>query len=205
MRNPVVSYDLHLHSYWSHDAVISPEAYLRQAGELGMRCIALTEHYSIDSFEELSEAARRFPSIRIVPAAELTVSTSLETLYQTNRSRVDLLCYGFAATHTPGMQRVFDRYQQWLCESREAFFAGMRALGFDYTEEHRLGLLRSYRPGHVVDRQGNNVLAQYDRELAYFIERGFAASEKEAREVYKRAGEAAAARPFPRSRRWLPR
>ena len=49
------TYDLHLHTYWSYDALANPEAHFVRARALGMRCIAITEHHLIDSQDEVKE------------------------------------------------------------------------------------------------------------------------------------------------------
>jgi len=71
------AYDLHLHSVWSYDALAEVEPYFRRAEELGVRAIAVTEHHNLDSIAETLAAAARYPRVRMIPAAELTVTTSL--------------------------------------------------------------------------------------------------------------------------------
>ena len=81
-------YDLHLHTYWSYDATTHPENYFKRARELGVRCLAVADHHILDSLEEVLEIAQDYPDVRVIPAAELSVTTSL--------GAVDLLCYGFS-------------------------------------------------------------------------------------------------------------
>ncbi|MDP7741137.1 MAG: PHP domain-containing protein, partial [Lentisphaeria bacterium] len=54
---PVSSYDLHAHTCWSFDAIEDPEAYFRRATELGITCIAVTDHFHLDSLPEVTEIA----------------------------------------------------------------------------------------------------------------------------------------------------
>ena len=84
-------YDLHLHTYWSYDATTHPENYFKRARELGVRCLAVADHHILDSLEEVLEIAQDYPDVRTIPAAELSVTTSL--------GAVDLLCYGFSRTN----------------------------------------------------------------------------------------------------------
>ena len=41
-----------------------------------MRCLAITEHHNVDSQPEVRAAAARYPEVRLIPSAELTVNTS---------------------------------------------------------------------------------------------------------------------------------
>lgn len=158
------SYDLHLHTYWSYDATAEPAYYLQRAAALGMRCLAITEHHSLDSQEEVLAAAGGYPQVRILRAAELTVNTSI--------GAVDLVCLGFPEVLPDALQRVLDRYHRWQREYGAAICRGMQALGFDYTDQHRTALLGSYRPARALAVQGTtHVRNQVQR--SYFLQRGF--------------------------------
>ena len=63
------SYNLHLHTHWSYDGEVAPEAYLKRATELGMRCIAFTDHDNIDVRRDLGRLAPQYPRIRAVLGA----------------------------------------------------------------------------------------------------------------------------------------
>ena len=76
---PLATYDLHLHTYWSYDATAHVESYFRRAEALGLRCIAITEHHNLDSLADTGKAARRYPTVRWLRAAELTVTLSAGT------------------------------------------------------------------------------------------------------------------------------
>lgn len=180
------SYDLHLHTYWSYDATAEPESHFRRARELGLRCIAITEHHVLDSQEEVQAVAKRYPDVRLIPAAELTVSTSI--------GAVDLLCYGFPAKQTAALEKLMATYHAWQQSRGEAVCRGMQAIGLDYTEAHRRELLKSYRPRKTLDVQGfTHVKNQIQRQ--YFLERGFVADPDDYRAV---AIQAAKEAPLPR-------
>lgn len=161
---PPTSYDLHLHTYWSYDGLAEPEMHFRAARERGVRVIAITEHHNIDSQAEIREIAPRYPEIRCIPAAELTVTTSVGS--------IDLLCYGIPAAVPPALQKILAAYRQWQRDYGAALTRAVRKMGYEYTDAERLALLHTYRPEKVIALQGNTHVKNqlHDR---YFIERGF--------------------------------
>ena len=182
------SYDLHLHTCWSYDATAEPASYLRHAHASGMRALAITDHHVMDSLPEVQQAARAFPAIRLIPAAELTVTTSL--------GPIDLVCLGFAPALTPALQAVLDVYHQWQRDFGAALVRGMQALGFDWTQRHRHDLLESYRPRRTLALQGwTHVKNELQRDE--FIRRGFIASDQDYGPLLGRARKAAGAPPYP--------
>ena len=186
--NTPATFDLHLHSYWSHDGSAAPESHLRRARELGVRWIALTEHYHLDSLAELLEAAAGYPEVTPIPSSELTVDTSI--------GEVDLLCYGFPLAHPPEMQELLDTYREWRVETGRAVVRGLRELGCDIDEDGLMDLARTYRPADIVDRHG---LTQVKGEALrrYLLETGKIAGEAEFSGFRARAKELGAAPPYP--------
>ncbi|NOZ20451.1 MAG: PHP domain-containing protein [Planctomycetes bacterium] len=187
MSDPVprASFDLHLHTYWSYDATAPPETHFKAARKFDLRCIAITEHHVLDSLDEVMEIAQDYPDIRTIPAAELTVTTSLGTF--------DLCCYGFLPDD---LRQVLDTYHKWQHACGEARTAGVNALGHDYTDAHRVKLLESYRPPKTIARQGhthvrNGVLRQY------FVERGFIEKEEDYGEFLSQARKKVPFPPYP--------
>ena len=63
--------DLHLHTLAS-DGRLSPTELVRLAASQGLRTIAVTDHDTTDGLSEAFEAAKEFPSLRIIPGIELS-------------------------------------------------------------------------------------------------------------------------------------
>ena len=175
---PTALYDLHLHTCWSYDASAQLENHFKRATELGVRCLAITEHHVLDSQPQVRETARRYPDIITIPAAELTVNTSIGS--------VDLLCYGFPLDIPPALQEVLNAYHAWQHRAGEAMCQGMQALGYDYTNAHRLELLQSYRPDEVIAVQGATHIRNAIQQQ-YFLDRGFIAALDEYSNLSQRA------------------
>ena len=182
------TYDLHLHTCWSYDASADLENYFRQAVAQGVECIAITEHHVLDSQPEVAAVSPRYPQIRVIAAAELTVHTSI--------GAVDLLCYGFPKDAAEQVQPVLDAYHTWQQEMGAAICSGLSALGLDYSDAHRMELLQSYRPELTIAVQGDtHVSNSIQRE--YFLQRGFINNAEEYGELLRRAGEAVARPLYP--------
>jgi predicted metal-dependent phosphoesterase TrpH len=99
------SYDLHLHTCWSYDALIDPARYFAAAREQGVGTIAITDHHGFDALPELTAAAPAWPDIRYIRAAELTVTTAF--------GPVDLVCLGIPDPLPVVLGPVRDRYHAW--------------------------------------------------------------------------------------------
>ncbi len=188
-------YDLHLHSHWSYDAEANINVLFRGAYERGIRCIAITEHHVLDSMTEARKVAADFPDIRYVPSAELTVTTSIGS--------VDMLCYGFPDAIDDELQPVLDEYHQWQRDYGNAVCRGMQATGYDYTDEHRMELLESYRPAHVIQIQGYTHVKN-GIQRTYFLERGFIDSEGDYSKLLSTVRAKISLPPYPRVERVIP-
>ena len=164
MSQSTALYDLHLHTGWSYDATATVESYFAAARRCGVRCLAITEHHLIDGLNEVREVAREYPDVRVIRAAELTVTTEF--------GAIDLLCYGFPDSIPPALQTVLEEYHQWQQACGAAISAGVQALGFSFTDQQRQELLATYRPAKAMAAQGithvrNSVLRDH------FIAEGF--------------------------------
>ena len=160
----ISSYDLHLHTYWSYDAAVDPEAHFRRARELGVKCITITDHHVLDGLSEVLEVAQSYPDIRTIPSAELTVTTSI--------GAVDLVCIGFPDTIPDTMKPVLQAYHDWQRAYGVAISKGLQAIGCEFSDEDRLDLLRTYRPAKAIEVQGNtHVKGGVIRE--YCVEKGW--------------------------------
>ncbi len=189
------SYDLHLHTYWSYDGIAHPESYFKRARELGVRCLAITEHHVVDSWPEIREMAGAYPEVRAVPSAEITVDTSM--------GEMDLLCFGFPEERTPELQRLLDTYHEWQRARGSAESGRLCAKGFDYGEERRMELLRTYRPEKVLAVQGATRVKNQIQHR-YFVERGFVAREEDARALLSEGDTKIPMPPYPRAEDVIP-
>lgn len=170
-------FDLHNHTYWSFDASAPAEAYFECAEKRGVTCFAITDHHHMLSAGEIASAAAKYPHIRAIRAAELTVVTSLGT--------VDLLCYGLPAQPEGSLKRLIEENILRQQENGEETSKAMQALGIPYLAEHRRQLLLSYKPWHVVERTGlTHVGARFQR--TFFIKQGWAESEEEYGELFSK-------------------
>ncbi len=163
------SFDFHLHTYWSYDAVAPVEMYFQLAQECGVKYIAITEHHQMDSFSEVREAAQKYPDVYYIPGAELTVHSPLGTF--------DMVCLGLPVLAGAELQAVFDEYHQWQRNYGDAFSDCLTNAGYPYSREDRLKLLQRYRPEKTIQVQGvthvqNRVQADFlIEEKKYFPDR----------------------------------
>ncbi len=182
------SYDLHLHTCWSYDASAAMDTVFARAAAQGMRCITITDHHVLDSLPEMLAAAQTYPQIITLPAAELTVTTSI--------GPVDLLCYGFPLDIPATLLQVLERYHEWQRRTGAAICRGMQALGFSFTDADRLELLERYRPARTLKIQGATHVKN-GRLRDYFVERAFIADAAEYDDLMARVRQAADFEPYP--------
>ncbi len=195
MTPAIARYDLHLHTGWSYDATASVRSYFEAARRLGVSCIAITDHHLADSLDEVHAAARDFPEVRAIPAAELTVTTELGVF--------DLLCYGLPADPPGELRAVLEAYRRWQQENGASLCAGVAALGLAFTERQRIELLAGYRSAAARFAQGathvrNAVLRDY------FISRGFIPSAEAYAPFMERVRMAVPGPPYPDVARVVP-
>jgi len=183
------AYDLHLHTHWSFDATLEPGAHFRRATELGLRCIAITEHHHLDSAPEVARLAALYPQLRVLHAAEFSVTTSL--------GGIDLLCYGLPPGPGGPLAGVVERYRRWQREIGEAMSRGMQSYGFAYDEAGRLDVLRSYRAREVLKHQGLGSQILRKREVDHFVACGWFSTPEEASELQLRILKEFPRPPFP--------
>lgn len=166
------SYDLHNHTYWSFDGSVPPEAYLWAAQNLGISCIAITEHHHHLSSDDISRAKIEYPDLTVIRAAELTASTSL--------GPIDLLCYGIPDKPGPLLTELFEKGIQNSIKSGQLISNSFLKGGISYDDKKRREALLTYKPGHVIDALGTtNVRDNY--QMYYFMHRGWVNSEKDYR------------------------
>ena len=90
--------DLHIHSVYSHDATTTVRAILKQAADVGLSVIAVTDHDEILGSLEAHELAPKY-GIESIPAVEVTtkdghlVALFVETVPPPRLSLVDTLIH----------------------------------------------------------------------------------------------------------------
>jgi predicted metal-dependent phosphoesterase TrpH len=131
-----------LHSYWSHDSTIAPEAYFRHADQLGLKCIAITDHDVFDVGPELDELSAKYPHIRAPRSVEMLVRTSV--------GMVDLLCYGLPDPIPADLAPILAEQHERVAAQSSRLAAGLTAMGYDPTEF-------VVRPDNVVAVQGQSL------------------------------------------------
>ena len=63
--------DLHNHSYYSPDSIISPEGMLRRATKRGVNVLAITDHNTTRGGREAQTLAERYPEVRVIVGEEV--------------------------------------------------------------------------------------------------------------------------------------
>lgn len=90
--------DLHIHSAYSHDATATVRAVLKQAADVGLDVIAVTDHDEIHGSLEARDLAPKY-GIESIPAAEVSTSQGhllalfIESLPPAGMSLVETLLY----------------------------------------------------------------------------------------------------------------
>lgn len=152
-------YDLHLHTCWSYDATLPVESLFKRADELGVRCIAITEHHHVDSVAEAEQCAERCRDVRYVRAVELTVDF--------HGKEVDVLCYGLPPRLPDNALAALRRHhEQAQRDAARAVIEGLSRAGIPISEAVQMRLLAERRPAHVLAAQGltllqNSALAEW--------------------------------------------
>ena len=154
------SFDFHLHSCWSYDATCPVETYFSMAAEKGVSHIAITEHHHMDSIQDVQDAAKKYPMVNYIPAAELTVHSPAGTF--------DMVCLGMPIEPTAELQTVFDAYHRWQRDFGDAFSSYLTKRSFPYSREERKMLLERYRPARTIALQGITHV-QFDLQRDYLI------------------------------------
>ena len=185
---PRAQYDLHLHSVWSLDATVRVEDHFKRARELGVRCIAITDHDVLDALPEALECSRSYPEVISIASAELAVTTSV--------GAIDLLCYGFPRELTPALQDLMESQHAWQRAAGAARANALQAIGFPFSDADHLALLQTYRPPEVIAVQGNT---DFKGQVVsdYCLNRGYVTSTEEYGELMARAHRAVPFPPYP--------
>jgi len=114
--------DLHMHSTAS-DGALPPSEVMAKAYAAGLRCVALTDHDTVDGIAE-AQAAAEAHGIRCIPGVEISASVDEE--------EVHLLGYAFDVQH-PTLQAHFARLQDERKARARAIVDKLNALGVAIT------------------------------------------------------------------------
>ncbi len=111
--------DLHIHSNVS-DGRYSPAEVVRKSAEAGLTIIALADHDTVDGIVPALEAARAFPTLRVIPGIE--ISTDIP------RGEIHLLGYFIDYTN-PGLLAILVRMRNSRVTRAQGMIAKLKDLG----------------------------------------------------------------------------
>ena len=160
----MANFDLHLHTEWSYDATNPVEGYFRAAQEKKTRAIAITDHHLMDGYEDVLAAAAKYPDVGYLSGGELTVHSDAGTY--------DLVCLNLPRRSTPELDKLWEIYHEWQRAFGHSFSENLCAQGFDFDDDARMALLKTYRPAKAIAAQGNSHVRHWTM-LQYCIDHGF--------------------------------
>ena len=160
----MATYDLHLHTEWSYDAFSHVEDYFKMAHDKGTRAIAITDHHLMDGYGDVLAAAAKYPDVGYLSGGELTVHCDAGTY--------DLVCLNLPRRSTPELDAVWQIYHEWQRAFGHSFSENLCAQGFDFDDDARMALLKTYRPAKAIAAQGNSHVRHWTM-LQYCIDHGF--------------------------------
>ncbi len=191
------SYDFHMHSWYSYDAHLSPEQLFAQAAEAGLTAIAVTDHHNMDGFGAFAEASEAHPSVRWVPAVEVSAHTRW--------GEFDFVALGVPLDAPAKLADVVDLYRDWMRELNRRLLAGFLSIGVPFGEAEKNEMLAAWRPGPAGEIQGE-VRIPNAGLLAWLLEQGFLADEQDYAALFNRAlDEVGGYPPVPAANEVLPR
>lgn len=112
--------DLHCHSYFS-DGAHSPEELIQKALNQNLKCMSLTDHDTVNGFDELHKAAANTP-IKLINGIELSVRWK----------KYDIHILGYRFNVTPIMHDLIDKQSRSRIERAQLIGASLELLGVEH-------------------------------------------------------------------------
>ncbi len=179
--------DLHVHTYLS-DGTFSPQQVLETAHKLGLSCIGITDHDSIDGIEPAMELAGSY-GIEVIPGVELTA--------EADDNEVHIIGY-----FIDWKDKVFQAKLKLICQARvqtiEKMIAKLAELGieidarevFEFAGPGSVGRLHlaqvMYKKGYV--QSTNEAFQKYIRNRGPCYVKKYTLSPKEAIRMIRSIG-----------------
>lgn len=143
------SFDLHLHTEWSYDALTKVEDYFKFARDRKLRAFAVTDHHLMDGYGDVMACAAKYPDVHFFAGGELTVHCPLGTF--------DLVCLNLPCQPECGeLVELWETYRNWQRAYGHAYSVNLMRMGFDFDDDARLKLLQSYRAPRIIAKHGNS-------------------------------------------------
>ena len=118
-----VEVDLHLHTTAS-DGTLTPTQLIEQIGHTNLRVVAITDHDSTEGVDEAMEAAKKFPTLTVIPGIEFGS--------EIGESELHLLGL-FVDHHAAPLQAALQRFRDQRIEAAQLMVKKLNDLGFDIT------------------------------------------------------------------------
>jgi predicted metal-dependent phosphoesterase TrpH len=131
--------DLHVHTSVS-DGTVSPTEMVRQAKEIGLNAVAITDHDSIDGHKEAQDEAERL-GVKLVKGIEFSASYGDGRLIHILGLNIEPDC--------PGFMIPYLAYRKLRSEKLDHVFKTLQERGLDISPE----ALEPYKQGQYLDRQ----------------------------------------------------
>jgi 3',5'-nucleoside bisphosphate phosphatase len=157
--------DLHTHTTFS-DGSQSPAELVKEAAELGLAAVAVTDHDTVDGLAEAMEAGERY-GIDVVPGIEINL--------EHDRVTMDMLGYFLAGMPTAELQEELAELRAYRAERNARMLERLAELGLPLDEDDLAAAAENGAVGrpHIGEAM---------------VRRGYVSSISEAFELYLRRG-----------------
>ena len=156
MARQAAAVDLHLHTTCS-DGRLSPTELVRLCGERGLRVISISDHDSTEGIPEALEAARRYPTLTIVPGIELS----------TDVPGAEVHILGYFINHLDeALQRALSRFREGREERARRMVDRLAEIGVDLSWERVVELSGGGAVGrpHIAQAMVEAGVVRYPRD-----------------------------------------